>query len=61
MTQYVEKFPIPDPKLSSSQKIIEVTKQIYDLIPTQMANELEIELDGLIWNAFGLSIEKISR
>lgn len=61
MTQYVEKFPIPDPKLSSSQKIIEATKQIYNLIPNPMANDLEIELDRLIWNAFGLSIEKISR
>jgi SAM-dependent methyltransferase len=61
MTQYVEKFPVPDPNLSSSQKIIEITKQIYDLIPTQMTSMFEVELDSLIWKAFSLSVEKSFR
>jgi restriction endonuclease S subunit len=61
MTQYVEKFPIPDPRLDQTQKIIEITKQIFDLIPSHEAEQLEIELNRLIWEAFGLSIEKTSR
>ena len=53
MTQYVEKFPLPDPETELSRHIIRMTKKIYDLIPH--TKDLEIELDQLVWQAFGLA------
>ena len=60
MTQYVEKFPLPDPKAKISAQIIQITKKIYDLmsLPTE-TDHLEIMLDQLVWKAFGLSVEKV--
>ncbi len=62
MTQYVEKFPLPDPDTKVSQYIIQITKELYDLIPSSpQANAVEQELDQLVWEAFDLSSEKIAR
>lgn len=61
MTQYVEKFPLPDPDTEISQHIIQSTKKIYDLIPfSPLVNAIEQELDQLVWEAFDLSAEKIA-
>ncbi|WP_276678328.1 Eco57I restriction-modification methylase domain-containing protein [Thalassolituus oleivorans] len=48
ITQYVEKFPLPDPDLSSSRKIIELAKKIYKSTPSAKADVLQSELDGLV-------------
>lgn len=48
ITQYVEKFPLPDPELSSSRKIIELAKEIYESTPSDKADALQIQLDDLV-------------
>lgn len=61
MTQYVEQFPLPDPSGQESAKMIELAKQIYDLLPAPSAHELESHLDSLVWRAFGVSVEELRR
>lgn len=65
MTQYVEKFPLPDPESEIAKKIVRMAKDIYILIPSPLADEMQIELEQLIWQAFGLpsesAFEKIAR
>lgn len=61
MTQYVEKFPLPDPDSRTSKSIIEAAKRVYALIPSPKAADLEKELDGLVWQAFGLTAEELGR
>lgn len=59
ITQYVEKFPLPDPDAKISQHIIQLTKKLYEAIPSSSnADSMERELDQLVWTAFGLSGEK---
>lgn len=61
ITQYVEKFPLPNPNTKTSQHIIQITKKLYDLIPSSpQANAIEQELDQLVWDVFDLSVEKIA-
>ncbi|WP_370314555.1 Eco57I restriction-modification methylase domain-containing protein [Thalassolituus sp.] len=48
ITQYVEKFPLPDPELITSRKIIELAKEIYKYTPSKKADLLQIELDALV-------------
>jgi len=61
ITQYVEKFPLPNPQASISRKIIAKAKEIYECIPSQQAEILQVELNQMIWEAFGLSLEEIAR
>jgi methylase of polypeptide subunit release factors len=61
ITQYVERFPLPNPQNSLGQKIIAKAKEIYDCTPSQRAKTLQVDLDQMIWKAFGLSVEKIDR
>ncbi len=60
ITQYVEKFPLPDPESALAKSIIEMTKRIYNLTPSAEADVLDKEIENLIWSAFGLPAEKIS-
>ena len=53
MTQYVQKFPLPDPATELSRQIVALTRRIYDLVPTKDTLELQRELDGLVWQSFG--------
>ncbi|MFX0197987.1 MAG: Eco57I restriction-modification methylase domain-containing protein [Candidatus Hodarchaeota archaeon] len=55
ITQYVEKFPLPNPDNSTSRKIIEKCKEIYNRIPSEDTRSMKKELDSLIWNAFGMT------
>jgi adenine-specific DNA-methyltransferase len=61
ITQYVEKFPLPDPKTSTSKAIIETAKRVYNAAGTPEADALAVTLDGLIWEAFGLPVEEVRR
>ena len=54
MTQYVEKFPLPDPELESSKELIRLAKEIYKTIDQSDTTELQRQLDGNIRKAFGL-------
>jgi hypothetical protein len=58
ITQYVEKFPLPDPNGSTSKAIVARAKEIYSLIPSAKANVLQEELERMVWKAFGLAFEK---
>jgi 16S rRNA G966 N2-methylase RsmD len=61
MTQYVEHFPLPDPSREASREMIELAKRIYDLIPVAPTEDLESRLDSMVWQAFGVSVEKVGR
>jgi adenine-specific DNA-methyltransferase len=61
ITQYVEKFPLPDPHSAIAKEIIAKAKEIYANIPSPKANELQEQLERMVWQAFGLFIEKVVR
>lgn len=61
ITQYVEKFPLPDPETKLSTEIILLAKKIYDLMPSEDAVGLENKVDQLVWKSFGFSEKEISR
>lgn len=61
MTQYVEQFPIPRIDNLVSKTIIQKSKEVYDCIPSPKADFLQKELDALVWDAFGLIFEEVSR
>ena len=54
MTQYVEKFPIPNPESEISKAIIKLSKKIYDLTDKEDTSALQTELNILVYKAFGL-------
>jgi len=51
ITQYVEKFPLPDPYSPLGKAIISKAKQIYACVPSAEADELQKELDVMVWEA----------
>ena len=61
ITQYVEKFPLPDPGGEDGKAIIAKAKAIYDTIGSSRADQLQEELDQMIWSVFGLPIEEVRR
>lgn len=61
MTQYVERFPLPNPSLPISNAIISLAKQIYETVGTSEANGLFTQLDQLVWKAFGVPVKKVAR
>lgn len=54
MTQYVRKFPLPDPNTDGAKEIIRLSKEIYENIEEQKAQLLKKELDEKIYKIFGL-------
>ena len=54
ITQYVEGFPLPNPEAEVGQVLIQNARKVYDCIPSRQAEELEKELDEMVWKAFGL-------
>jgi hypothetical protein len=58
ITQYVERFPLPDPSTSVARQMVALSKKIYQLTPSAEATLLEQQLDASVWKAFGLSIIK---
>ncbi len=61
ITQYVEQFPLLNPRSKLGSTIVAKAKQIYTAIPSPEAHRLQKELDVMVWEAFGLSLEKVSR
>lgn len=49
LTQYVEQFPLPNPNESIGKNIIAKAKQIYDHTPSPEAEQLEEELDTMVF------------
>ncbi len=53
-SQYIEKYPIPDPRKESSKQIIEIVKKLNKLSAmNENVTELEFELNNLVNNSFG--------
>ncbi len=61
MAQYVEKFPLPNPDSSLGEAIIAKAKEIYQHTPSSQAERMEVELDAMVWKAFGLVPEESRR
>jgi hypothetical protein len=51
ITQYVEKFPLPDPRSPLGKGIIAKAKRIFECIPSPEAEQLQKELDATVWEA----------
>jgi len=58
ITQYVEKFPLPDPDTAMAQGIIELAKFIYANKLHADTSKEEREINNLVWSSFGLTGEK---
>ena len=58
ITQYVEKFPLPDPATDVTKEIIKLTKEIYDLPLETDFTEEERRLNLLVYSAFGVPEKK---
>ncbi len=59
ITQYVEKFPLPDPTSAIAEKIVAMAKTVYDNIDLEISANLICELDNMVWQAFGL-VKKVA-
>ena len=51
ITQYVESFPLPDPRKSLSKSIISKAKRIYKATPSPSNEPLQKELNAMVWEA----------
>lgn len=60
ITQYVEKFPLPDPDSEIAKKLIKLAKIIYDKEDLENTDDLKRKLNDMVWKAFGL-VEKVTR
>jgi adenine-specific DNA-methyltransferase len=60
ITQYVEKFPLPDPSRPESRAMVDLAKEIYDLTPSPVTRNLECRLEDLVWRVFGVGQSKKS-
>ena len=61
MTQYVEQFPLPNPSEELGRTIIAKARDVYTCAGTQDGDVLEEKLNELVWRAFGLPVEEVTR
>jgi adenine-specific DNA-methyltransferase len=61
ITQYVERFPLPNPDLPRSRTIVALAKKIYELAGTCDAEALSRQLDRLVCEAFGVPPKEVAR
>jgi hypothetical protein len=54
MSQYVERFPLPDPSTKAGKELIALAKCRHDAADTTEQARLELEIDKRVWTAFGL-------
>ena len=52
ITQYVEKFPLPNPSLEQSQKIIALSKKAFNEVDGEDFLKIKQEIDDLVWQSF---------
>ncbi len=55
ITQYVEKFPIPNPVLEESKLMIDLAKKCYNETDKNKIIKIEREIDKLVWKVFNVS------
>jgi len=58
ITQYVRRFPLPDPNTDLAQQMIRLCREIYDRTPSTDCEPLTCQLDDLISKAFSLRREE---
>lgn len=61
ITQYVELFPLPNPKSDEAIAIIKLAKIIHTKTPSVEADQLATKLDAQIWRVFGLPVKEVFR
>ena len=61
MTQYVEKFPLPDPTTPLAKEIIECAKALFELDGAPEGLPLQSKIDRMVRAAFGLPVEEVTR
>ncbi len=54
ISQYVEQFPLPDPKLKTSLEMVDLAKSIFSESDIRKRAEDEKILDNLVWKAFDI-------
>lgn len=59
ITQYVNEFPLPNPSTNLSCEIVDRAKLLYERVEDSGAAKLQLELDALVWQSFGLSLEEV--
>lgn len=52
ITQYVEQFPIPDPNLAESKKLISLAEQCYNERTSKKRSSIEDEIDNIVLSIF---------
>jgi adenine-specific DNA-methyltransferase len=57
MTQYVERFPLPDPASPLAIEIVRDAKRIFALSPSDEADSLAVDVGNKVCQAFGVSEE----
>lgn len=58
ITQYVKRFPFPQIEQTDRRRVCAMVRELVNASPTsERRAELELQLDELIWRAFGLSKE----
>lgn len=61
VTQYVERFPLPNPALPLSRQIAATARRIHEVVGTPEAEALQLQLDGQIWQVFGVAAKEAGR
>ena len=61
MTQYVETFPLPDPATPLAKEIIASAKALYELDGAAEGLALQMKVERMVWEAFGLPVEEVAR
>lgn len=59
ITQYVEQFPLPDPESREARAIVELARTIHATLPCSDSARLASDLNALVWQVFGLTLEKV--
>jgi adenine-specific DNA-methyltransferase len=61
ITQYVEQFPLPDPRTKESRQIVASAREIYASESDEKRRQLRHELDRHVWRVFGFNAEESTR
>lgn len=59
ITQYVEHFPLPDPKSDKARAIVAACRDLYKRLADGPEPDLEKKIDEMVWAAFGLFVEEV--
>lgn len=55
MSQYVEQFPLPNPATRAGSELIGLARRRYEAVALAEKQSLELAMDGLVWEAFGVA------